>query len=384
MQVIYSGFDGLDISIRACIPESLNEQLKLHKAHCAEHDTESVIVIKNQFLKVFGHGARGGYAYVCEFGICGSKWFFKRPNKNDPWGIRLSASSAALAANGIEGFRQYIEESANFLGIEIQADAVSITRVDFAVDILAPGFTLDRDNLVTHARTNISDHDVADGVNTNGHSSRITSVTAGRMPSRQVIIYDKREEVMVKRKNVWPHIWAANMEQLGLPQVDFSDPKSSRIWRIEARAGKDHLQGKWGIRGWGSLYEKLPGLMEECFAKIRYCNNSSDPNRSRWPLHPIWALAGQTVQSQLLEFETLITTEEIVEIQKQDLIELLQGQLLGISTSMAAIEQVRLAGFDQHIYTLAHRLLMRSRYHQVPLEERLERSKVKYARFSGG
>jgi hypothetical protein len=332
-------------------------------------------------VQLGGHGARGGYAYVCEIGSCGTKWFIKRPNKSDPWGIRVSASSAALASKGIEGFRAYLNETLCLFGIKLEEDAVSITRVDFAVDLLAPGFVLERNNVVTHARSNISDHDVENTVNTNGRSSRTTSITIGKMPGRQTIIYDKREEIMVKRKHEWFTIWNRRIKELGLPELAYSDPKEARVWRIEARAGKDHLQGKWGIRGWGSLYEKLPALFADSFQKVRYCTETSDNNRSRWPTHPLWELADTTVQARLLEHSHLITAEEIVEIRKEELLETLMKQILGSTTTLAAIEKRDAFRFDDYLHLLARRLEALSRSHKLPLEDRLERARGRYPWF---
>jgi len=379
MIVVYSGFDGLDMSIKASIPEWLDQKFKAAKEFCNERNIETTVFLDEDSIDITGHGARGGYAYTCEIGSCGTKWFFKRPNKNDLWGIRISASSAALAAKGIEGFRAYILECAKILDISIPEDAYSITRVDFAVDILAPDFIAERHNFVSHARCNISDHD--NGVATNGHSGRTTSITVGKMPGRQTILYDKREEVMVKHKYSWQTIWDRCLAQKGKSPLDYTDPKSSRIWRVEARAGKDHLQGKWGIRGWGSLYEKLPGLMAESFDQIRYCAPSGDKNRARWPTHPLWALARTTVLECLTEFEPLITSEEIMELQKEDKIVRLEHQLLGIATSLAGLHKISPDAFEGFLNSAAARLVTASRYHPTPIEERLAQARNRHHRF---
>ncbi|PIB25875.1 hypothetical protein BFP76_12800 [Amylibacter kogurei] len=377
MLVIYSGFDGLDISIKAQISEEFDEQLAEAKALAKIWNSEALLPIGKERLQVFESGSRGGYAYTCDLSGSGTKWFIKSPNKNDPWGIRVSVASSQLALHGLEGTRKYIEETLKLFGVELDENAISITRVDFAVDILAPHLAIDRQNIVTHARSNITERDVA----TSGHSSRVTSITVGKMPSRQFIIYDKREEVMVKHKGHWLRIWNNSLEKMGLPPLDFSNPKASRIWRIEARAGKKHLQEKWGIRSWNSLYEKLPELMADAFEKVRYCEQTTDTNRARWPSHPIWDLAKGTVTTRLTEFEPLITQSEFQEISKHERIGILEKQALGLAVSLAAIHQIESREFPDFLYALARQMDANSQDHYVPIEDRLQKARDRYVQF---
>jgi hypothetical protein len=94
--------------------------------------------------------------------------------------------------------------------IKYGAHQVSIGRADFCIDILAPDFELTPDQVVIHSHSNRSVYlSQPSDLSSNGKSGRFTSVTAGKMPGRQVIIYDKRREVIDKNKPLWWDIWNA-------------------------------------------------------------------------------------------------------------------------------------------------------------------------------
>ncbi|PIE18123.1 MAG: hypothetical protein CSA65_05915, partial [Proteobacteria bacterium] len=92
---------------------------------------------------------------------------------------------------------------------------------------------------------NRADH--MDEMRSNGKSGRYSSVTVGKNPGRQVTIYDKRAQVIAKRKPIWWDIWNANLAREGAPPLD-PDAKSSQVWRIEVRAFKSCLKDRWGVR----------------------------------------------------------------------------------------------------------------------------------------
>jgi len=81
--------------------------------------------------------------------------------------------------------------------------------LDFCVDIHTPGFELNGEQMVMHSgarrRDFIEDSEKA----VTGKSGRTTSVTIGGVRNRQVIIYDKRAEVIAKHK---PHWWDSRSE----------------------------------------------------------------------------------------------------------------------------------------------------------------------------
>ena len=200
MIVLHAGFDGLDIALKARPGPELVEFLEEAKAFAEEFRQDVATAFNGLRLSVGATGARGGYAYRFDTGPMGATWFAKKPKEGDPWGIRLSVKSRPLALLGLDRVREEIDATCATLGLRYPADGVSIGRVDFAVDILAPDFALDPTGFVIHARTNRKAHTDLAEMESNGPSGRYTSVTLGKMPGRQVILYDKREEVRKKHK----------------------------------------------------------------------------------------------------------------------------------------------------------------------------------------
>ena len=355
MKPIYHGFDGLEFAIKATIPAELNDTLSKLKANIQGHDPECYFAFGDVLLMVRETGARGGYAYSCREASTGD-WFFKKPSLSDPWGVRFSASSSAIAILGIEGLRLRCAEVLAALDINAPVEAYRPSRVDFAIDFLAPDFAVCPDNFVIHSRTGLKSIDLIEELQVNGRSSRTTSVTVGKMPGRQCIIYDKREEVMVKRKHEWPAIWSRALNGPTASPLDLSDRAASQVWRVELRAGKRHLKDVWDINSWASLYEMLPRVLLKMMDDISYCQPAPDTNRSRWPNHSIWQAVRHVVASDLFIEVPTLSPEEYIEIKKAQKVDELATQTLGLSISIAAVEGCGANDFDAFLKGLAEQL----------------------------
>lgn len=377
MKPIRSGFDGLEFSIKTNIPKELAETLSRIKGHASVIHGEIQIGVGEEWISIRETGARGGYAFSCREDTTGD-WFFKKPSAHDPWGIRFSASSSALVLLGLEGLRLRVAELLFNLGIDAPLSAYSPSRVDFAVDFLAPDFEVFTKNFVVHSRTSQKSFDTIDVIQVNGRSSWTTSVTVGKMPHRQVIIYDKREEVVVKRKHEWASIWARAMNGSDAMPLDLSDRSTSQVWRVELRVAKRHLKDVWDINSWASLYELLPKVFETMMTDIRYCEPSNDTNRARWSNHAIWNAVKLAVQDNLFDHVPTLAPEEYVEIKREQKIYELQTQMLGLAISLAAIEGTPAFIFGKFLETTAQRLEAKSRYGKPDLTERLKKAKDKY------
>jgi hypothetical protein len=134
-----------------------------------------------------------------------------------------------------------------------------------------------------------------------GVSGRYSSVTCGKMPGRQVILYEKSREVRQKQKPEWWAHWNAARTRQNLPPLDGKET----IWRLELRAGKTHLKDRWGIRTWADLDSKLGDLYARTLTDIRYTiPNPTDSERCRWPDHPLWQAARDTIATDLHEMTT--------------------------------------------------------------------------------
>jgi hypothetical protein len=173
-----------------------------------------------------------------------------------------------------------------------------------------------------------------------GQANQVTSVTVGRMPLRQVNIYNKSKEAAVKRKWEWPMISAKN---LGCSVVDMSEVT---VWRIELRVAKRHLKDKWFVNSWASLYQMLPLIFQSLLADIRYCKASEDTNCSCWPTHPVWQKMSEVVDGQLFEYVPKLAPEEYEEITIKQKSQELERQIVGLLISTAGIQNLRADQFS--------------------------------------
>lgn len=338
--VLYHGFDGLEFAIKTNIPAEFSAELEVAKEEAGKNRMPSIVSRGSVHLEVKETGVKGGYAFSCSEPETGN-WFFKKPNPKDPWGIRFSAASSALAIHGLEGLRTRIKALLRAFGIHAPDAAYNISRADLAVDFLAPMFILSQDQFVMHSRSSRKSHGQLEDFETNGHSSRNTSVTVGQMPNRQVIIYDKREEARQRKKVEWAAIWARSLYGPHANPLDLSNRKNNQIWRIEIRVAKRHLKDVWGIKGWESFYTLLPEVYGNLLHDIRYCAPTTDENRSRWPTHPMWIAVKEIVDTKLFEFIPNLTPEEYAAIKRDQKLDELRTQIVGLAISTAAIEGIK-------------------------------------------
>lgn len=174
-----------------------------------------------------------------------------------------------------------------------------------------------------------------------GRSGRTTSVTIGSVRNRQVIIYDKRAEIIHSGKVHWWHIWNAESREKGLRELDANDAESSRVWRVEFRAGKDLLKDRWNIRTWTQFFDRFGDLCRETGEVIRYTAPSgADVNRARWPNHLLWELACAEMNGDLMEMRSGCDPNPLKEVHKEEHIALILRNILGCSTTLAALHGV--------------------------------------------
>jgi hypothetical protein len=378
MHVLYSGFDGLDLAIKAYASPELVEELEVGKAFATEHQCDAQAVFNGVIIQIGATGRKGGYLYTFNTGPEGAIWAVKRPKASDPWGVHVSIRSRALALHGLEKVRHDLEATCEKLGFRIPADGISIGRADYAVDILDPRFTLDPNAFVVHSRTKLKTHTDLAVRDVHSHSGRDTSVTIGKMPGRQVIVYDKREEVLQKHKHEWPLIWQEAAKRLGLPPLDMARREASQVWRVEFRLGKTALRNRTNIRGWVSFYQELEAEMVRLAQDVSLHVPSTDTNRSRWPLHPLWSVAQSVVVNGLFAHDVQVSPEFVHAAdlrQKQlEFITLIAAH----SVTLAYLEGVRETELPEFLEEMPSRVEHFLEHHHRGIGKRLNEASEKY------
>lgn len=147
-----------------------------------------------------------------------------------------------------------------------------------------------RMQFVAHASSRVQE--ISDDlVNVVGRSGRVESVTIGKNPQRQVVVYDTRAEVIATGKSYWWPIWDGALAEQRLPPLDRHDRAPSSVWRVEIRAFKRHLKDTWGVTTWGHLREQPLAIQHHALCDVRFVTLTTDTNRAHWPKHPLWTLA---------------------------------------------------------------------------------------------
>ena len=343
MELVYQGFDGLDVSYQARIGQRLSEALEVAKTQAQKYRRGEYLEWNGARMLVSECGARGGYAYTVRTENPGAIWFFKKPNRSDPWGVRVSCGSFQLAVHGLRKTRDDIMAALARLEIAVPVSGESIGRVASATDFLAPAFALEPTQFVMHSNCQRAAQYSDMHMRSDGTSGRITSITVGKMPGRQIIVYDKRAEVISKRKVAWFAIWDEARKRDGRPCLDYCEPSESRIWRVELRAGKKHLKDHWAIRTWEDLDARLGDVFSQAINAVRYTTPITDSNRSRWPTHPLWVRLKAALDDGLFDYRSFVSAHLVKRVQRQAFDELLCGQMAGLLISRAALSDL---GFD--------------------------------------
>ena len=380
MHIVHRGFDTLILSIEANIPPDLFEYLDAEREKAEEARAPVPVSFGGAEFDLKPYGGNG-YRFILQGGPLEVTWFFKKPNARDPWGVRISVGSTLLATQGLGYARAYLNKTLTRLGIRYTADQVSIARADFCVDVLAPEFELMPENFVIHSHTNRADHRSVEEHDTrsNGKSGRFTSVTVGKMPGRQVIIYDKRREVIDHHKPIWWDIWNANLAAEGLPPLDPTDRSASRVWRVEIRAGKDLLKDRWQIRRWAEFDAQFGDVVAEALQRIRYCTvDPQDTNRARWPNHPLWDLISAETEGDLTEMRSHLPPSQIKHVHRAEHIRLIMAQLTGNAITLAALEGTTEAKLADHMAGMGGRLREAIKADPARAANKLDQAKDRY------
>lgn len=382
MHLIRMGFDGLDISYPLTISEELAEKMRAGKQVAERGNGDRGLFVHNGVrMEVAATGARGGYTFRCDSGFGGPQgenWFFKQPSgTKDQWGVRVSCRALPLALHGLGKTRARIEATLAKLGLTYVPGTESIGRVDVACDVFAHDLVLDRAHFVAPASSRVQE--IADSlVQVNGRSGRVESVTIGKNPQRQVVVYDKRAEVIATGKRWWWPIWWDAQEAQGLPLVDHRDRKAGGVWRVEIRAYKRHLKDTWGVTTWGHLREQLPAILHQALCDVRFVTPTADTNRARWPDHPLWTLAYEAFMADMEDLHSMVDPSVIEGLVFSERDRMLHQQIAGCLMSRAALNGVHRRNLDAFASDCVADIVEGWRERPDWTEERFDRARARY------
>ncbi|MDW3117825.1 MAG: hypothetical protein R8G60_08560 [Roseovarius pacificus] len=376
-EILHSGFDGLRLTIETDIPPAFRERLYAAKAEAVETNRESILDFDGIAL---GVRRSGGMAFSAHTGDMGAEWYFLDPENrpaNNP-GITVDFRALLLAPGGLKAAQKHLEACMQAFGIPYGENQVRVTRTDFAIDFLAPWFEPDRNALVAPPNTKSIEITGPPDSETHACSTRVTGLRAGKGKNRQLVIYDKRAEVIEKGKAGWLSIWNATRASMGKPELDIKDPDQSRVWRFELRMGRKQLRERFDIRGWDDMNTMIGDAFTDFCEVIRYCTPTADRNRARWPTHELWEAVAQTIESGLHENIAGVCPREIKDANRAEHMRMLDRQLLGLFIARAAVSDVEADNFSNFMESHVNALQQLSDEHPLPLDKRIGKAAARY------
>ena len=277
MQIIYSGFDTILFAVKGSTKAETLKYFDVHKEQAAKEQRDIPVTFGNDQRRGFisSSGTGGGYAFILKFdGDLGHVIRLKRNVSRKQWNAHVQIRALALATYGWEKAMERVFDDLKTIGFfKVE---ISLNRTDYAMDFLNAGIALDPSHFVAHSRVKKAAYKM--DINTHSRGQTFETITAGTMPNRQVTIYDKRSEVIQRRKPAWFEIWG----------IDPSDITQT-VHRVEIRLPKKELY-KREIRTLADFRERVNAAMVHATKVIRYVEprGASDQNISRWPNHPLW------------------------------------------------------------------------------------------------
>ena len=326
--LLHNGFDGLDMAYRVTLPADLHTALLMARAEAVEARRAVPLTHGGRTVLVNGHGGAGGYAFSIDTGVMGANWWFKEPGTGDAWGARVSSRALPLATRGIEAVKAEHDQFLIDLGMRFTELDRRISRIDYAIDFYFPEFLIDPAKIVTHSKRSKT----IDGeISVDFRGEKINGVRIGKMPNAQIAIYDKRREILDKKKYFWWDIWQNNSKKAGIILSN-----KSPIWRFEFRAGKNFLEKIYARKTWEAFAANPSLVFEKIAAQTRLTIPQPDTNRARWPSAPVWTECQTRLAQIALEHVPDVDTDAIKRALFAEYLDTIGKQTVGLIISQMA------------------------------------------------
>jgi hypothetical protein len=230
------------------------------------------------------HGVRGT-PYV--FGDDQIMIFIRPIESNFPISVRYLA--AGLWQTGLDPLRRRTQRLLDaYFPPKERRDFERATRVDYAFDFYSPAFTDEMTPRIAEqvvALSGVKTRLVVDLISVGMRTETMTIGMRGSPLSIQV--YDKGREIREASGKEWMvPIW----ERGGAWKRPPDGAPIHHVWRLEIRFDLDWVADR-GVRTIAEVQTALAELLTEALTSRRLTVPSSDPNRARWPSHPLWSAA---------------------------------------------------------------------------------------------
>lgn len=212
------------------------------------------------------NGTKSGYPFL----ISNQDLTIQFGEFNDP-SFFVRYSSFALWSKGAKVMHERFMAWAESLGFQVMRSE-GLSRVDFAFDFHLPEIDFDEDSFVTAAEKD-SQH---------RKNGKVQTFTMGR---DEVVlrVYNKSDEIEESSGKYWLHL--------------FWGEQTENVWRVEWQVRKETLK-RFGLRTFQDLFEGHGDVLRYLISEHTSLRvKTDDSNRSRWPVHPLWSLLAEHIDT---------------------------------------------------------------------------------------
>jgi hypothetical protein len=224
----------------------------------SKHPESGVLSLGGKDFLLSANGTKSGYPFLISNEECSIQFGeFNTPS------FFVKYSSFALWNKGAKLLHEQFLEWASSLGL-VAMRPEGLSRGDFAFDFHLEDIDFDEDSFVTVAAKD-SQH---------RKNGKVQTFTFGR---DEVVlrVYNKSDEVQEASGKYWLYpLWGGQTEN---------------VWRVEWQVRKESLK-RFGLRTFQDLFDGYGDLLRylvDDHTSLRV--KTDDSNRSRWPVHPLWA-----------------------------------------------------------------------------------------------
>lgn len=271
MKLLLSGVDTIDCAyyLRPAADcrldfEALSEVRE--KLRSAKRREQATISLADKDFLLSPNGTASGYPYLMEnpdtriqFGEFNNPSFFVNYRSHALW----HKSARALHSD-------FLAWAAAMRLDQVRDEGLS--RVDFAFDYHLPSIDFNEDWFVTLASK--------DATHRKDRKAQTFTFGHGDIVLR---VYDKTAEIREASGKTWFYdLWGG---------------VSENVWRVEFQVRKEVLK-RFGIRTFQDLFDGAGDVLRHLvFEHTTLRVPQDDTNRSRWPLHPLWAMLQDHVEA---------------------------------------------------------------------------------------
>lgn len=232
----------------------------------SKHPESAVLELGGMEFLLSPNGTKSGYPFLIsnqdctiQFGEFNSPSFF------------VKYSSFALWNKGAKFLHERFVKWAESLGFSM-LHSEGLSRCDFAFDFHLENIDFNEDSFVT----------AADKDSQHRKNGKVQTFTFGR---DEIIlrVYNKSDEITESSRKYWLYpLW---------------QDQTDNVWRIEWQIRKETLK-RFGLRTFEDLYDGYGDVLRYLISEHTSLRvTTDDTNRSRWPVHPLWSMLNDHINT---------------------------------------------------------------------------------------